>query len=317
MLTTYSSTAGKYYLNEGIEFLLADSDTNQIKIYHKGIDGDDEPIILNNISEENLKPLILKHFLPNFSDLTARNWISSTKDSDIIMNRKLILCDINSKKVKTELSKLGEAMQHSENYIFGFTDSAVFDHISESNLKLSNEILVAFDTNNKNVFDLTNLYSGISSEEGGENNGKLIEVDPVPIEEILKKLLNTDEIKPTIFGEKTTLMSITAIFRQVWRTMDGMRHEAPVSFFLISLLPVLVIGCFIYVICFLQDDTTMYEHEDEKRMRADENGDIEEFDEVDEEIERKRTAEMIHGEENVQGLRKRGNKEEGNENDDE
>ena len=99
--------------------------------------------------------------------------------------------------------------------------------------------------------------------------------------------------------------------------MDGMRHEAPVSFFLISLLPVLVIGCFIYVICFLQDDTTMYEHEDEKRMRADENGDIEEFDEVDEEIERKRTAEMIHGEENVQGLRKRGNKEEGNENDDE
>ena len=311
IINEFTNFATKFYLQENKGFYFIDTKNDAVErpancqLFNK-IPLEDEGMTLEtkpNLLTKNM----YKFMIPIFADLTAPNWMENVRNKDAVANRKLILVgDDGKSKVRPKLVKIAESLKYVDHFIFGFTDSAVLDYISEKKLIIERDILVAFDVKNNDVFDLTKIYQGlITSDEDPENPGKVTAIPAKSIEEILTDLEN-GTLKPTIFGEKTWWQETQVMFRTIKQAMVGMWHQNPVAFCLISALPILFIGCFCYIACFMPDSGyDAAEAQAAMRMRVNDEGEVEEFDDFDEQMEKNRTNEILHSQENVKGLRAR------------
>lgn len=199
LTSNFENIASKYYLNDNFLFAKSPENENLVEIYNKN----QKAKTFSLTSDSDLAKIIQKHMIQDFHDFTARNWIQwTTKNLEFVMDRKLILVNLESTELRPNLQELANSIYSSsedasqsqnilsDKFIFGFTDSAVIEYISDNNIEASKEVLIGFDCGNKNVFDLTSLYHGDGEEKEGNDLDGILD------------LMLKGEIEPSVFGEK-------------------------------------------------------------------------------------------------------------------
>jgi len=156
---------------------------------------------------------------------------------------------------KTVLQSISESRTFQQKLVFGFTDDRVTQYF---HIDLDAKNAVVFDTKTKNWWKVN------------------MENDIHMIEEELRVIC--DGYKKEDGGPGGWFSKLKHGVMDLWMNMKDMAENRPVIALLMLGLPLGVISCFLYAVCFMtSEDTTEEEESTERLVTQDDQGEVHEF----------------------------------------
>lgn len=286
-IENFKLVANEFYLEENMEFIYeGHGEVDRLLVGNMQT----SDISFTDLSKEGIRKVVALESLPLWNDLTAANY-ANVALSDFLGPRKLVLVSnqVNDIGAKTFLRFTAESRKFQKQLVFGFTDERVIQyfHLDMTPYKGA----CVFDPSTKKFWNV---------HEAGEGMEQ--------VEEELRVI--ADGYKKPDGGPDGYMAKLKHGFQDLFFGARNIIKEKPVIGLLMVGIPIGVISCLCYALCFAAD-TTEDEEFTENLVTQDENGEIHEF------PTDRTKQERAFASENAENLRKRGKNDDASESEEE
>jgi protein disulfide-isomerase-like protein len=246
----FNEVAGEFFLDDNLEFIYeGHSEVDRLLVSNMA----SKDVSFEDLSATGLRKIVAMESLPLWNDLTAANY-ANVAMNDFMGPRKLVFVSETSSE-KTVLKSISESRTFQQKLVFGFTDDRVTQYF---HIDLDAKNAVVFDTKTKNWWKVN------------------MENDIHMIEEQLRVIC--DGYKKEDGGPGGWFSKLKHGAMDLWMNMKDMAENRPVIALLMLGLPLGVISCFLYAVCFMtSEDTTEEEESTERLVTQDDQGEVHEF----------------------------------------
>ena len=251
-VNNFKEVAGEFFLDDNLEFIYeGHSEVDRLLVSNMA----SKDVTFEDLSATGLRKIVAMESMPLWNDLTASNY-ANVAQNDFMGPRKLVFTSESSSE-KSVLQSISESRSFQQKLVFGFTDDRVTQYF---HIDLDAKHAVVFDPKTKNWWKVDM-----------ENK------DVQMIEEELRVIC--DGYKKEDGGPGGWFSKMKHGAADLWINLKDMAENRPVIALLMLGLPLGVISCFLYAVCFMTSEDTTEEEESTERLvtRDEQTGEVHEF----------------------------------------
>lgn len=248
----FKEVAGEFFLDDNLEFIYeGHSEVDRLLVSNMA----SKDVTFEDLSTTGLRKIVAMESMPLWNDLTASNY-ANVAQNDFMGPRKLVFTSESSSE-KSVLQSISESRSFQQKLVFGFTDDRVTQYF---HIDLDAKHAVVFDPKTKNWWKV-------------DMENKDVQI----IEEELRVIC--DGYKKEDGGPGGWFSKMKHGAADLWINLKDMAENRPVIALLMLGLPLGVISCFLYAVCFMTSEDTTEEEENTERLvtRDEQTGEVHEF----------------------------------------